>query len=134
MNKLRVDKWLWSVRVFKSRSMATTACKTGKVSIGDEKIKPSYQLQIGDIVGVKKNGFDLSFEVVKLIAKRVSASLAAPCYRDLTPEDELNKYKDWFVGKAMPERRIRGAGRPTKKERREIQGFKINQFLEELED
>jgi ribosome-associated heat shock protein Hsp15 len=113
--------------------MATTACKTGKVTLGDEKIKPSYKIQEGDILGVKKNGFNLSFEVVKLISRRVSATLAAPCYHDLTPAEELNKYKDWFVGKAMPERRIRGAGRPTKKERREIQDFKINQFLEELD-
>ncbi len=71
-----------------------------------------------------KEGFNLTFEVVALINKRVSATLAQPCYKNLTPEDELNKYKDWFVGKGAPEKREKGAGRPTKRERREIDEFK----------
>lgn len=134
MVKVRIDKWLWSVRIFKSRSMSSDACKTNKVSVNGEKVKPSYLLKVEDLVDVRKNGFNLSFRVEKLIDKRVSAALAAPCYTDLTPETELNKYKDWFVGKGETERRERGAGRPTKKERRNIEDFKIGQFLEELED
>lgn len=130
MDKIRVDKWLWSVRIFKSRSMATSACKTGKIFLDvegeKEKIKPSYLLRRGSIIHVKKNGFNLTFKVVDLLAKRVSASLAQPCYEDLTTPEELNKYKDWFVGKSRPEFREKGAGRPTKKERRELDEYKGN--------
>lgn len=112
--------------------MATDACKSGKVKIDEKNIKPSYMLKQGEVLHVRKNGFDLTFLVKELLSKRVSAVLAAPCYEDQTPADELNKYKDWFVGKAASERRERGAGRPTKRERREIEDYKdIQYFLEE---
>jgi len=124
LKKIRIDKWLWSVRIFKSRSMATDACKSGKIKIGEQNVKPSYLLKRGEIIAVKKNGFDLSFKVVDLLEKRVSAVLAQPCYEDLTPPEELNKYKDWFVGKGRPEVREKGTGRPTKRDRREIDKFK----------
>ncbi len=124
MNKVRVDKWLWSVRIFKSRTMATDACKSNKVKIGEKPLKASYMLSEGEILQVHKEGFDMVFRAVKLIGKRVSATLAEPCYENLTPEDEMNKYKSWFVGKAAPERREKGAGRPTKRERRNIERFK----------
>ena len=124
LKKVRIDKWLWSVRIFKSRTMATDACKSGKVKVGDHNIKPAYLLQRGETVFVKKNGFDLTFKVVDLIDKRVSATLAQPCYEDLTPPEEMNKYNDWFVGKGRPETREKGTGRPTKKERRDIDKYK----------
>ncbi len=126
--KVRIDKWLWSVRIFKSRSLATTACKSGKVKINGDLVKPSYQVQREEIVEVKKNGFHLIFKVVDLIEKRVSATLAQPCYEDLTPEEELNKFKDWFVGKAKSEFRAKGLGRPTKKDRRRIERYKKDRF------
>jgi len=124
VEKVRVDKWLWSVRIFKSRSIATDACKTRKVKIGDKPLKPSYLLRKNETLQVHKEGFNLIIQVVDLINKRVSATLAEPCYINMTPEEELNKYKDWFIGKATPERREKGAGRPTKRERRDIEGFK----------
>lgn len=126
--KVRVDKWLWSVRIFKSRTMATTACKSGKVKIGEVNVKPSYLLEGKELIMVRKDGFDLQFKVLKLIEKRVGAPIAVECYENLTPEEELNKYKDWYIGKAAPERREKGAGRPTKKERRTIDRFKTDQF------
>ncbi len=122
--KIRVDKWLWNVRIFKSRTKATDSCKTGKIKINDLNIKPSFLIEAGAIIQVRKNGFDLVFKAVDLIERRVSASLAAPCYENLTSQEELNKYKDWFVGKAAPERRERGAGRPTKRDRRALDEFK----------
>ena len=125
MDKVRIDKWLWSVRIFKSRTMATDACKSGKVKIKGVNVKPSYLLQREEMVEVRKNGFDLQFRVIDLIQKRVSAPLAQQCYEDLTPAEELNKYQDWFVGKAAAEKREKGAGRPTKKERRTIDEFKF---------
>jgi ribosome-associated heat shock protein Hsp15 len=124
--KVRIDKWLWSVRIFKSRSISTDACKKGKVVIDEKQVKPSYLLQRGEIVHVKKNGFNYTFKVVDLVSKRVSASLAQPCYENLTPEDELNKYKAWFVGKGRPEIREKGSGRPTKRERRELDRYKTD--------
>ena len=124
MEKVRVDKWLWSVRIFKSRSIATEACKTGKVKLNDKSCKPSTLIYPGLMLDVKKDGFNLQFEVLKLISKRVSAALAVVCYTNHTPAEELNKYKDWFVGKASSERREKGAGRPTKKDRREIDDYK----------
>ena len=128
--KVRIDKWLWSVRIFKSRTIATDACKSGKVKIGEKSLKPSYLVSPGEILFIRKEGFNLTFKVISLLEKRVSAILAAPCYENLTPEDELNKYKDWYVGKGRAEIRDRGSGRPTKKERRVMDDFKID-FLEE---
>lgn len=133
MDKVRIDKWLWSVRIFKSRTIATDACKSGKVKIKGINVKPSYLLEREELVEVRKNGFDLQFKVVDLIQKRVSAPLAQQCYEDLTPAEELNKYQDWFVGKAAAERREKGAGRPTKKERRTIDEFKWMRDQEEGE-
>lgn len=104
--------------------MATDACKSNKVKIGDKPMKASYMLSAGETVQVHKEGFDMVFKVVKLIEKRVSATLAEPCYENLTPEDEMNKYKSWYVGKAAAEKREKGAGRPTKRERRTIERFK----------
>jgi ribosome-associated heat shock protein Hsp15 len=121
---IRVDKWLWSVRIFKSRSIATKACKAGKVKIGDRILKPSYEIDVDDLIQVHKEGFYFQFEVVKLIGKRVSAVLARPCYNNVTPMEELRKYDTWFVGKSGIEKREKGAGRPTKRERREIVDFK----------
>lgn len=119
-----MDKWLWSVRIFKSRSLATDVVKRGKVSVNGKNVKPSSPVAVGDRLKVGKNGFDLEFEVVKVISKRVGAPIAQTCYIDHTPEEELNKYKDWFVGKAKAEFRDKGLGRPTKRDRRDINRFK----------
>jgi len=124
LEKVRIDKWLWSVRIFKSRTLATDACKAGKVKVDGTVVKPSYNLERDQIVQVRENGFNFEFKVLDLIQKRVGAPIAQTCYTDLTPPEELNKYKDWFVGKAAAEHRAKGAGRPTKRERRDIDRFK----------
>lgn len=126
--KVRVDKWLWAVRIFKSRTIANNAVKAGKVKINQDPVKPSSTVQVGDRVMVSKNGFNLDFEVLKLLEKRVGAPIAQTAYTDHTSEEEKNKYNDWFVGKGGAERRERGAGRPTKRERREIDTFKDDFF------
>lgn len=131
MEKTRIDKWLWSVRLFKTRTLATDACKNGKVRVNDILVKPSFLIQIGNKIEVKKDGFTLLFEVVKIIEKRVGAPIAEKCYTNQTTELELNKYKDWFIGKSPVEQREKGAGRPTKKERRVIENFKEEYFIEE---
>ncbi len=122
--KSRIDKWLWAVRIFKSRTLATSTCKSGKVKIEGEKVKPAQSIEVGQIIEVRKNGFQYIFQVEKIIQKRVGAPIAQTCYKNLTPEEELHKYKDWFIGKGSAEKRAKGAGRPTKKERRELEEFK----------
>ena len=122
--KVRIDKYLWAIRIYKSRSIATEACREGKVKMHGVPVKSSAQVTVGDMIEVTKDGFKLKYKVLQLIEKRVSAVLAKPCYEDLTPEEEINKYKSWFIGKGGPERRERGTGRPTKKDRREIDEFK----------
>ncbi len=122
--KVRVDKWLWSVRIFKSRSLATDVCKSRKVKVNDKVVKASFNLSGGETISVVKNGYNLTLKVVQLINKRVSATLAEPCYKNLTPKEEMDKYKSWYIGKGKPELRERGEGRPTKKDRRNIDEFK----------
>ena len=124
MDKVRIDKWLWSVRIFKTRSIAANECKSGSVKVNNKKAKPSTNLFRGDLVQVSKNGFKLVFKTIELIDKRVGAPLAAKCYSDETSDEELNKYKNWFIGKAKPEIRESGSGRPTKKERRDLEAHK----------
>ena len=124
--KVRVDKWLWSVRIFKSRTLASDVVRQGHVKDDAGKtLKPSSTVQRGDLLRVRRNGYDMRYRVVELIQKRVGAPVAVTCYRDETPEGELRKYDGWYaarVGRA--EVRERGAGRPTKRERREIEEFK----------
>jgi len=129
-DKVRVDKWLWAVRIFKSRTLANTAVKSGKVKVGEKTVKPSYLVSVDEMLYVRKNGFNLTFLIKDIIKKRVSATLAAPCYDDLTPESEKNKYKDWYIGKASAEIRGKGEGRPTKRERREIDEYKEESYFE----
>ena len=106
-------------------------CKTGKVSINGVKSKPSSSLQIGDIITVHKHGYQFTFKALHLLEKRVSAPIAQDAYQDLTPEEELNKYADWFVGKARPEVRTKGAGRPTKRDRRDLDAFKHDFYFDD---
>ena len=124
MEKVRIDKWLWAVRIFKSRTLSADIIKKGRVRINQEPAKPSSNVTVGDRVQVVKQGFNLELEVVKLLNKRVGAPVAITCYVDHTPPEEMSKYKDWYVGKSGGEFREKGSGRPTKRERREIENFK----------
>jgi ribosome-associated heat shock protein Hsp15 len=124
IDKVRIDKWLWTVRFFKSRTLASDAVKGGRVKIKGAPIKSAYMVSRGEVIEVKKNGFTFQFKVVDLLKNRVSAPLAVVCYENITSEEELNKYNTWFTGKSRSEIREAGTGRPTKKERREIDEFK----------
>jgi ribosome-associated heat shock protein Hsp15 len=115
---VRIDKWLWAVRLFKSRSLATEECKKGHVIIDSISIKPSHILKIGDVVQVRKNPVIYSYEVVGLIGKRVSAKLVPAYMKDITPPEVIEILE---IRKKMSQfDRDRGAGRPTKKERRDL--------------
>ncbi|OIO99563.1 MAG: hypothetical protein AUJ98_10740 [Bacteroidetes bacterium CG2_30_33_31] len=119
----RIDKYLWSVRLFKTRSQATEACKSGKIIINGKAAKASKEVSIGNIIYVKKDSFNLSFEVIDPIQKRVGAKLIEQYIKDLTPESEYNKLE---LMKQNFEYRDRGLGRPTKKDRRIISKIKQN--------
>lgn len=123
--KVRVDKWIWAVRLFKSRTIATDACREGKVKVNGLPVKASFLIGEGEIVAIKKDGFNLQFKVLRLLEQRVGAPIAVTCYEDLTPVEERNKYNAWFLhGIPTAEKREKGAGRPTKKERRIMDKFK----------
>jgi len=124
LEKVRVDKWLWAVRIFKSRTLASDVCKQGHVKSGGKTLKPSSLVSRGDVLRVRRNGYDMQYEVLDLLAKRVGAPIAVTCYRDITPEEELRKFDEWFIGKNRAEVREKGAGRPTKRERRDLESFK----------
>jgi ribosome-associated heat shock protein Hsp15 len=127
MSKVRVDKWLWSIRIFKTRTLATKACKAGNVKLEEGKIlKPSAEISNGDKIIVRKNGINFTLEVLKLISKRVSSPLAKECYKDRTSKEELQKFESWYISAKGTEYREKGKGRPTKKERRELEDFKEN--------
>jgi ribosome-associated heat shock protein Hsp15 len=110
-DSVRIDSWLWAVRVYKTRSAATTACRAGHVRLNGEKVKASQPVRIGDELRVRIAGFDRILVVRQLLTKRVGAPLAAVAAEDRTPAREP-------VAKLAV--RDRGAGRPTKRERRDI--------------
>ena len=122
--KVRVDKWLWAVRLFKSRSIASEVCRQGHVKSEGKSLKPSGTVSVGDQLIVRRNGYNMVYEVLQTIEKRVGAPSAITCYRDLTPEAELRKFDPANWSQAPAELRERGQGRPTKRERREIDQFK----------
>ena len=118
MASVRIDKWLWAVRVFKTRSDAAEACRTNKVLINDAYTKPSREVKVGDTVSVKKMPVTYSFRVVELVSARQPAKNVPLYAENITPQAELDKLsaprETFFI------QRDRGAGRPTKRERREI--------------
>jgi len=116
--KLRIDKYLWSIRVFKTRTLATEACKNGRVKLGGNNIKPSHEVKVGEIYHVSKGIERREIKVTGLLYSRVDAKTAVNFYEDVTPVEKTETYKSMFHGSVL--RRDRGAGRPTKKERRDI--------------
>jgi ribosome-associated heat shock protein Hsp15 len=111
----RVDSWVWAVRVLKTRSAATAACKAGHVRVNDERAKPAQPVRIGDEVKVQTGEGVRTLIVRRLIVKRVSAAVAAECFEDLTPPPPPKEER------VLVAVRDRGAGRPTKKDRRDIE-------------
>ena len=132
MEKTRIDKWLWSVRIFKSRSRATQACKSGKVKVNGGKCKPARPVIAGELVSVDKNGLKLQFKILDLLKTRVAYAIAKDCYEDLTPNEEREKFRAFHHRRLSGEDRDRGLGRPTKRDRRAIENFKeMDEWLHE---
>ncbi len=120
MNTIRVDKWLWAVRVFKTRSLATDACKAGHVKIDGRAVKPAREIRPGEIISAYNGQLTRTVKMLAALEKRVSAKVASEYMEDLTSESER-------VAQTEPDfTRVRLAGktRPSKKERRQLNEFK----------
>lgn len=118
---IRVDKWLWAVRLYKTRSLATNACKNNQISIDSVSVKPSRILKIGDEIQVKRPPIVRTYRVLGLLAQRESAKIVVDFVQDITPIEELQKLE--MLKYVKPVFRERGLGRPTKKERRSMEDF-----------
>ncbi len=121
-NIVRMDKWLWAARLFKTRSLAADAIKGGKVKVDGNPVKPSREVKEGDVIQVQIDQLHKVVEVKTVIKNRVSAKQVPEIYNDLTPKEEYERIEFMHAYKA--EWRDRGAGRPTKKERRMIEKMK----------
>ena len=117
--EVRIDKYLWAIRAFKTRTEAADACKGGKVKVGDNNAKPSRAVEAGDVLTVRKGVVTYTYKVIQPTEHRVGAALVPQFAENLTPQEELDKLRapveSFFVT------RDRGTGRPTKKDRREIE-------------
>ncbi|MDE6146140.1 MAG: RNA-binding S4 domain-containing protein [Muribaculaceae bacterium] len=117
----RVDKWLWAVRVFKTRSIATDAVKKGRVEVNDVLVKPSRMLKPGDVVKVRKSPVTYSFRVLQLVQNRLGAKLVPEYMENITPKSEMDILEMVKISGFVDRRK--GLGRPTKKEGRELEQF-----------
>lgn len=114
----RIDKWLWAIRIYKTRTLATDACKAGKIKINGQAVKPSRELKLLEVITISQSPLTKTVRVKTLIHNRVSAKLVPENAEDLTPAAEYEKLK--LMQEVNGERRDRGIGRPTKKQRRLI--------------
>ena len=122
MNKIRIDKWLWAVRIYKTRTNSREACLKGKIKINGKSVKPSFNIEVKMNIIVKKKFVSYSYDVIGLTDKRVGAKLVDNYMIDKTPEEELIKNK---VNLLLPTFRTKTMkGRPTKKERRDMEKIK----------
>jgi ribosome-associated heat shock protein Hsp15 len=130
--EVRIDKWLWAARIFKTRTMASDACKNGRIMIDGIKQKPSRLVKEGDIIQVRKPPVTYSFKILKAIQNRVGAKLIPYIMEDVTPPTQLEILEMNRVGGFLI--RAKGSGRPTKKERREIDELATPEFFADFDD
>ena len=122
---VRIDKWLWAIRAYKTRSLAAEACKSNKISVNGANAKPSKEIKAGDIICVKKMPVIYTFRVIEPIGNRQGAKNVHLYAENLTPQEELDKLTMHLT---LSIQRDKGTGRPTKKDRREIDEL-MNEFF-----
>lgn len=122
MDPVRIDKWLWAVRLFKTRSQATDACRGGKVKIEGHNVKPSREVNIDDVIELQMGPIKKTIKVLQIIKNRVAAKLVPDLAEDQTPAEEYERLD--MQRQLNHERREHGIGRPTKKDRRDIDKLK----------
>ena len=120
-DEIRIDKWMWAVRIFKTRTIATEACKKGRIAIGDSTAKPSRMIKRGDVIMVRKPPVTYSFKVIELTANRIGAKLVPNYIENVTPAAEYEALEMHRISGFVD--RAKGLGRPTKKDRRELEQF-----------
>lgn len=126
MAEARLDKFLWASRIFKTRSIASEACKKGRVTVGGMQAKPAKMVRVGEVISVRKPPVTYSFKILQAIEKRVGAKLVPDIIENVTPKEQYDLLEmsriSGFVNRA------RGTGRPTKKDRRDLDDFTIPQY------
>ncbi len=128
----RVDKYLFAMRIYKTRSIAADACKKGRVKLNGAELKPSRSFHIGDIFTVRKGPITYTYKVLQLSANRLGAKLVADYMQDLTAPDQLELLE--LARLAAQSGRDRGTGRPTKKDRRDIITFVSDDYSMDLDE
>lgn len=131
MAEVRVDKYLWAMRIYKTRSIAADACKNGRITMNGVQLKPSRTFKIGDRFSVRKGPITYSYRVLQLSENRLGAKLVPDYMQDITAPDQLELLE--LARMAGQTGRDRGTGRPTKKDRREIETFMSDSYLDELD-
>ena len=131
-DQARIDKWLWAVRIYKTRSIAAEACKKGHISIGDRTAKPAHNIRVGDIVNVKKAPTTYSFRVLKCAEHRVGAKLVPELMENITSQEQYEILEMSKISGFID--RQRGTGRPTKKERRDLDTFVEETYYDDIEE
>ena len=119
--EVRVDKYLWAMRIYKTRSIATDACKCGRVKMNGVEVKPSRMFHVGDIFTVRKGPITYTYRILQLWGNRLGAKMVPEYLQDITPQEQLELLE--LARYAAQSGRDRGTGRPTKKDRRDIEQF-----------
>lgn len=131
MAEARIDKWMWATRIFKTRTIASEACKKGRIAINGSQVKPSRMVKQGDVVEVRKPPITYSFKVLQTIEKRVGAKLVPEMMENVTPKEQYELLEMSRISGFVD--RARGTGRPTKKDRRSMDEFMTPEYLPEDE-
>ena len=131
MSEARIDKWMWAVRIFKTRTIAAEACKKGRIQINGAQAKAARMVKPGDIIQVRKPPITYSFKVLQAIEKRVGAKLVSEMMENVTTPDQYELLEMSRVSGFV--NRAKGTGRPTKKERRSLDAFTTPDFMDDFD-
>lgn len=127
-SEVRIDKWLWAMRVFKTRTIATDACKKGRVMMGGNPVKPSRAIKVGDIIDVRKPPVTYTFRVKALTENRLGAKLVPEYLENITPQSQYDLLEMTKISGFVDRRK--GLGRPTKRDSRELSRFKEDSYAD----
>ena len=131
MSEVRIDKFLWAMRIYKTRSIAADACKNGRITMNGVQLKPSRTFHVGDTFSVRKGPITYTFRILQLCQNRLGAKLVPEYIRDITSKEQLELLE--LARLAGQSGRDRGTGRPTKKDRRDIEVFMSDTYLDEID-
>ena len=131
MSEVRIDKVLWAMRIYKTRSIAADACKNGRITMNGVQLKPSRTFHVGDTFSVRKGPITYTYRILQLCQNRLGAKLVPEYLRDITSKEQLELLE--LARLAGQSGRDRGTGRPTKKDRRDIEVFMSDAYLDEID-